>query len=240
VLWYKFWLEGRNRFAVLLVGLVLFAILFLFYGNDQIGRQTGRDFRQLLFFEQQYVVALWMLGVVLIGMGGLLREQVNGSVAYTLALPVSRMRIVAVRFGIGLLESIMLGTAPWLAIAAVSRLTGHSFPIGQAGTYVLLLIGGGIFYFGLSMFVSCLVEGEYTAPLVAYGLIVSLLGLFRGLMWLRPFDPWRFMSGIDFINQDTWIISVPFPFPWLALLASASCALLMLIIAVRVTQRRDF
>jgi len=108
--------------------------------------------------------------------------------------------------------------------------------ITQVGFYVLLLIGGGLAYFAMAVLVSSLVEGEYTAPAVAFGLVLLTVIVFDA--WLRPFNLWRLVTGDFYIDRHTYLLSGHFP--WLGTLASLSAAALMLLASVRVIQRREF
>lgn len=174
MLWYKFWLESRLRFLLSLAGLVLFAASFALYTKGHAARSvSSKDHRFLLFVTHQYLVTLWMLAVVLLGMGGPLQEKATGVSQFTLALPVNRMRLVAVRFGIYLLEAITLAVAPWIALVLAAHSIGQPWSIPEAFFFDSLLIGGGFAYLGLVVLVSSLIEGEYTAPVVAFGVIIN-------------------------------------------------------------------
>jgi hypothetical protein len=45
-------------------------------------------------------------------------------------------------------------------------------PMGQAAFHVVLLAGGGIVLYAIALLTSSLVEGEYTAPMVSFGILV--------------------------------------------------------------------
>jgi hypothetical protein len=107
--------------------------------------------------------------------------------------------------------------------------------ITQVGFYVLLLAGGGLVYFAMAVLVSSLVEGEYTAPAVAFGLVLLSAIVFDA--WLRPYNLWRLVTGDYCIDRQTYLLS---GFPWLGTLASVSAAALMLLVSARVIQRREF
>jgi ABC-2 type transport system permease protein len=189
-----------------------------------------------LFVTQQFVVIMWILAVVLLGMGGIVRERAIGTSSLTLSLPVSRACLLGIRVGMGVLEAIALAVAPWTTIFLVSSLSRMPILITQVGFYVLLLIGGGLAYFAMAVLVSSLVEGEYTAPAVAFGLVLLTAIVFDA--WLRPFNLWRLVTGDFYIDRHTYLLSGHFP--WLGTLASLSAAALMLLASVRVIQRREF
>src|SRR5258708_2607757 len=179
---------------------------------------------------------MWILAVVLLGMGGIVRERAIGTSSLTLSLPVSRARLLGIRIGMGIFEAIALGVVPWTTIFLVSFLARMPILISQVGFYVLLLLGGGLAYFAMAVFVSSFVGGEYPGPSGGFGR-GALEGVgFGG--WLRPFNLWRLGTGGFYIDRHTYLLSGHFP--WLGTLASLSAAALMLLASVNVIQRREF
>ena len=236
MLWYKAWLETRSRFLTCLATLTIFCAVFVGHAQGLIRPEWKTDYNRLLFVTQQFVVIMWILAVVLLGMGGIVRERAIGTSSLTLSLPVSRARLLGIRIGMGVLEAIALAVVPWTTIFLVSSFSRMPILITQVGFYVLLLIGGGSAYFAMAVLVSSFVEGEYTAPAVAFGLVLLTAILFDA--WLRPFNLWRLVSGDFYIDRHTYLLS--WPFPWRGALASMSAAALMLLTAIRVIERREF
>ena len=247
MLWYKAWLETRSRFLTSLATLTIFCAVFVHQalsvtqGNSGFSQGLLRSewkagFYRLLFVSQQYVVIIWVLAVVLLGMGGIVREKSTGASSLTLSLPVSRARLLGVRVGVGVLEAIVLGVVPWSAIFAVSSLARMPIMISQVEFYVMLLIGGGLTYFAMAVLVSSLVEGEYTAPAVAFGVVLLSAIIFDS--WLRPFNLWRLVTGDFSIDRSTYLLSRHLP--WLGILASLSVGVLMLLASTIVVYRREF
>jgi ABC-2 type transport system permease protein len=248
VLWYKGWLETRSRFLTCPATLTIFCAVFVHHAlrvanESNSGSLQGlirpewkADFYRLLFVSQQFVVIMWILAVVLLGMGGVVREKATGTSSLTLSLPVSRAHLLGVRVGVGVLEAIALGVVPWTTIFLVSSLARMPILISQVGFYLLLLLGGGLAYFAMAVLVSSLIEGEYTAPAVAFGVVLLAAIIFDA--WLRPFNLWRLVTGDYYIDRNTYLLSLPFP--WRGTLASVSAAALMLVASVKVIQRREF
>jgi len=113
-----------------------------------------------------------VLSVVLLGMGGIIREKVIGTSSLTLALPVSRMRLLISRMGVGLLEAIALALVPWLAVVSVMSIVRKPILVSQVTSYLVLLVAGGLVFFAMGVLVSSLVGGEYTAPALAFGIVL--------------------------------------------------------------------
>ena len=97
MLWYKAWLETRSRFLTCLATLTIFCTVFVHHAQGLLRSEWSADFSRLLFVTQQFVVIIWVLAVVLLGMGGIVREKASGTSLITLSLPVSRARLLGVR-----------------------------------------------------------------------------------------------------------------------------------------------
>jgi len=236
VLWYKAWLETRSRFLTCLATLTLFSGIFVHHAQGLIRPEWKSDFNRLLFVNQQFLVIMWVLSVVLLGMGGIVREKAIGTSSVTLALPVIRARLLRVRFGMGALEAIVLGVVPWLAVFVVASFARKPILITQVASYVLLLVAGGLVYFAMAVLVSSLVSGEYTAPALAFGIVLLAAMLFDA--WLRQFNLWRLVTGDFSIDRSTYLLSEHLP--WMGILSSLSVAVLMLLASTIVVQRREF
>jgi len=236
VLWYKSWLETKPRFLTSLATLTLFCAVFVYHAQGLIRPEWTLDLNRLLFVNQQFLVIMWVLSVVLLGMGGIIREKAIGTSSLTLALPVGRMRLLISRIGVGLLEAIALGLVPWLAVVGVMSIVNKSIPMSQVSSYVVLLVAGGLVFFAMGVLVSSLVRGEYTAPALAFG-IVLLVAIISDA-WFREYSVWRLVTGDLSINRGTYLL--PQHLPWLGILASLCLALLMMAASVFSLQRRDF
>jgi hypothetical protein len=121
LLWYKAWLETRARFLASLATLTLFSGIFVHHAQALVRPEWKTDFYRLLFVNQQFLVIMWVLSVVLLGMGGIVREKAVGTSSLTLALPVSRAHLLGVRVGMGVLQASALGVVPWVAVFFLSR-----------------------------------------------------------------------------------------------------------------------
>jgi ABC-2 type transport system permease protein len=176
------------------------------------------------------------LAVVLLGMGGIVREKAVGTSSLTLALPITSGRLLGVRVGMGVLEATVLGVVPWVVVFLVSSFARKPILITQVASYVLLLVGGGMVYFALAVLISSSVSGEYTAPALAFGTVLLAAMFFDA--WLRQFNLWRLMTGDFSIDRSTYLLSGHLP--WLGILSSLSIAALMLLASNFVVQRREF
>ncbi len=238
MLWYKAWMETRSRFLISLIGMVVLCAGFIFHlDRDAISSVKVDYYYYVLFAGNSMLVVMWLLAVTLTMMGGLIREKVSGAFAFTMALPVSRARLIAVRICMGLAQAFALAIIPWVTMLSVGSIAGKTHSISQAAYYLILLLGGGMPFFAMSVLVSSLITGEYTAPMVSLGVIVATAVGLSGRA-LRPYSPWAFMTGREYLNEQTNLLA--FPIPWLQVAIYLAFAGLLLAISVRVTQREEF
>ncbi len=235
MLWYKAWLETRMRFCialVLCVGLCSELIISLPRSGSGSVDLVG------LHGVHSALVFVWTLGVTLLMMGGLLSERAGGSSSFTLSLPVSRFHLMAVRTLVGAIESIGLAAAPWVAMLILAGHNGEPRRyLTQAGLHILLLLGGGSVLLTMTLLLSTLIEGEYTAPTASLGIIILLAYTFSGND-LVAYSPFAFMTGLRYFNRRDGALSGPVPWiPALYFLAAAAC---LFAVSVTIIRRRDF
>ena len=100
----------------------------------------------------------------------------------------------------------------------------------------MLLVGGSLVYFAMAVLVSSLVEGEYTAPAVAFGLVFLSVILFDA--WFRRFNLWRLVTGDFCLDRSTYLLSGRFP--WMGTIVSLRVAAAMLFASIKVLEKREF
>jgi ABC-2 type transport system permease protein len=238
MLWYKAWIETRARFLAALFGITLVISVILHHYEVVINPPLIYNNRFISFIHS-YVMGLWLLSVVLFAMGGLMREKAVGASSFTLALPASRTRLLGIRVTVGIVQAILAAVFPWLAILVISHHAGKPFPISQAALYLLLLLSGGFVYFSLAVLISTLIEGEYTAPAIAYGLTILTIILFGNSGFADPYlNIGKFMTGGFLFSTRTYLLRPEIPWP--GLIACWSAAALMLFASIQVTNHREF
>lgn len=246
MLWYKAWLETRWRFLLCLGGLVFCCGFFvLINGTGENFRPqpswafTPREARALLSRADQGLVALFPIAAILLGMGGMLREKATGVASFTLGLPVSRTRLMLSRIGMGALQTMVLGFAPWIAMLAIIYFyLREPVSVAFSSSLLLTLISGGLLLFAMAVFVSCVIEGEYTAPVAAFGIFV--LNIYGTVLFdsLREWNIIRFMRLQEYIDRGTWMIKPALPLGGIAV--AFALTVLLALLSIVAIERRDF
>lgn len=238
MLWHKAWLETKSRFLISLIGMVALCSVFVLHGDRNAFQDTAPDYyNYVLFAGHSILVMMWVLAVTLTMMGGLLRERAAGSSSFTLALPVSRTRLMMVRICTGLAQAVTLAIAPWIAMFSIDSIFGKTHSASQAAYYVVLLLGGGLVFFAMAVLISSLISGEYTAPVASFGAVV-VIAVALSSAALRPYSPWDFMTGAEYLNRHTNLLT--FPIPWLQTAIYFLIAGLLLAISVRLIRQQEF
>src|SRR5689334_17162028 len=85
-----------------------------------------------------YLRDIFVVVVLLLGMGGLGRERAYGTSGFTLTLPVSRWRLTATRATVGLAESTVIAFLPAILLPLLSPLVNETYPWSQAFHFAVL------------------------------------------------------------------------------------------------------
>ena len=238
MLWHKTWLETRTRFLISLVGISALCSFSVYHGDQGAMPYTKANyFLMVLQSGHLSLCTMWVLAVTLLMMGGLVREKAVGAAAFTLSLPVSRARLMGVRIAAGLLQAMALAAVPWACMFTIDALYGKAHSPGQAGWHLLLLAGGGMVFFGLALLASSLVEGEYTAPVVSFGVVVALM-IAMSDPPLRPYSPLHFIVGAEYFDRHTGLLTGPVP--WAHLAIHIAVGIVLMAASVWVVERREF
>lgn len=248
MLWYKMWRESQVRFlisAFVLIGICVAVVLFQQTLRAQLHAESAPLNTYIGYIYQRiyagFARGMFLIFALVLGLGGLQRERAHGSAGFTLALPVSRLRLVTVRMMIGLLEIVMLSLFPAALIPGLSRCVGESYPLSQALQFCVLWVGIGSAVFAFAFLASAIFENEYTA------LSVSVVAFFIyplavRLPWLRhyPLHIHYIMNGggMAYFNPHTDLLIGPLP--WTILFVTTVIVLGLIVSATLVTQKRDF
>jgi ABC-type transport system involved in multi-copper enzyme maturation permease subunit len=250
MLWHKVWRESRTRF-LLSASTVSFLCILAVVLEPWVQHQTAIPFhlRKGLYSEYIYnfifggtVKGLFAMLVIFLGLGGLQRERAHNTAVFTLALPVSRSRLIGMQIAIGVLELAALSLLPAVLIPALSAATHHDYPLPAALHFSVLWFFGGLLIFAVSFLLSVMAGGEYTAPVACY----VLLMVHTVVAAWHPLSPYRLnvmwiMGEFRTMHWDaSHVLLLPPPLAWTRMSIMALLALLLLTSALRITRRQDF
>lgn len=252
MLWYKSWLETRWRFVIGLVLLMLSSCVTVFTYPEvvkllplapkvdlsgEIGRrineamELARTYRGYVWSSwfRQNLIQMWTIFAVLLGSGGLLSQASGGPALFTLSLPVSRRRLVAVRAATSLTELLVLAAVPSLLLPLFSPAVGQSYGIRDALIPSACLFIAGSVFFSLTFLLST-VFSDVWRPLLIALFLAAMLAICES--FVRDVSIFRVMSAETYFFAGR--------VPWLGLFASAAVSVAMLYGATRNIARQDF
>jgi hypothetical protein len=151
MLWYKAWLETRWRMLAPL-GMMVF-VLAQSHAQGSLELRPGRMLDGIAVF--------WLIAPIMLAGTGVKTEStyrpmkgLNDSIYFTLSLPVSRVRLLAVRAGVGLAEICMI-------LVTIVAVAGVFFPELRTQTsptdvlkYAFTALACSLLFYGLSALLS--------------------------------------------------------------------------------------
>ncbi len=251
MLWHKSWLETRWRFLIGLALLICSASATVFTypkvlelmplvpanAGGELGRRiresaeiasTFRGFVWLDWFRQNHS-QLATLFAILLGSAGLLSS--SGGALFTLSLPVSRRRLLAVRAATGLAELFLLALLPSLLIPILAPAIGQSYGVGSALIHALCLFFAAAVLYNLAFLFSTIFPDAWRPVLFAIA-AAMLLAFVDRVLRSSTLNLYRVMSAESYFRHGE--------VPWIGLVASGAIAAALYSLAVANLARRDF
>ena len=242
---WKAWLESRARFTAAAIILAILGVSTVLRAPATIagwesvhrGEQMSYPLYIWLSLPHGFLQFLWIIAAVILGLGGLLREDAAGSTGFSLALPVSRSKHVLTRAAVGAIEAIVLGFIPGLLVVLLSPLIGRAFPLSQALMFATMFVLAGLVFFALGFLLSHVLRGEYAAPAVGLAAIAAfyILTKLPSLEFLSVFDA---MDGKRVLVGYSFFLGSQFPIVQIA--ASLTIGIALIALSVARVKARDF
>ena len=229
MLWYKAWLETRWRMA--LIAAVLAFVLFQVATHSQKSMDGVAMLTSLQF--------MWMIIPLSMAGAGVRTENpfravkgIQGSIYYTMSLPVSRLQLLAVRAGVGLAETGLL-IAVGIGMAAAAFPAVRMIPVNEAASYVMTIFVCGLSGFGISTLYATFLDQQWQAmaSMLTFFLARGTIFGLDGARWSR-FDFFRVMGEASPL--------VTHGMPWVAMGVSLIVAAICFAGAVKVEEARQY
>jgi len=229
MLWHKGWLETRFRllFTVALTGLIL---TFL---------NSGRTTPQAIVAIVQFSVPVFvvMISSMLVGAGVTTQPSftatkgIHGSTLFTLSLPVSRLRLLGVRAGIGWLEGVgVIGVfccAFWFLSPALRGMVTPADMFKYAAT--LVAFASAIYF--LSVLLATFLDDQWRV----WGTMMSSLALW----WISTHIPFPAFADI-FRSMGRGSPLITHTVPWHTIGFSIGLAIILFLAALKVVKGREY
>lgn len=252
---YKTWLDTRWRFIVGLIVLICSAaasvliypqvvrLLPLAAGIDMPGT-VGDEIRKAVELSGSFRGYQWLkwysgnlaqfgtLFAVLLGAGGVFAQTTGGGAYYTLALPVSRRKMLVTRAAAGLVELLALMLASSLLIPLLAPTIGESASLTDTLVHAVSAFIGASVFFSLTLLLATVFADVWRPLLIAIA-VAGLIGL--GELFFHDdlaFGIFRTLSAETYYQTGA--------IPWLGLLVCAAGLAVLIYLAALNLERRDF
>jgi ABC-2 type transport system permease protein len=247
MLWYKAWRESRVRFLLSMTVWAVICVSLMYRARTGFPPSERPDLPYTAWVWANIYgnmnPTVFIILVMILGLGGLRREGPVGTAAFTLSLPVTRSRLLGVRAATGLLQVIILSFLPAMLIPTLSPMLARQYySESQALQFGLLFMTWGAVAFGIGFLWSSLFAGEFTGTALC---VISPV-VYRILITASPalqsypaFNYANFMSGIPFIQSPVKVL-IDRPLPWTTLLILAAVSTALISFAARITRQQDF
>jgi ABC-type transport system involved in multi-copper enzyme maturation permease subunit len=238
MMWHKAWLESRWRFVAGLVLVAGFAAVDIAQASiimPRLGIPTDQ-FNRFVWHEYFTRVSLgWTLSTLLLTTGGLVREYALGTSLFSLSLPISRRRWLAIRTLMALGQSFVLSLVPVAVIPTVASLIGQSYPPWEAMKFSLLLFLTGLAAFSVGILCSSLIQGEYAAVALGIG-FVFLCGMVANAVAPQG-EYGDYITGRQHVDT-AWHLTKGWP--WWGIWGNIATAAVFIAGAAHHLEKRDF
>lgn len=230
MLWMKGWLETRWRLLFAL-GWGAFALVTASSGNAS---NAQREITGLItLFAFMSVVSAVMLAGAGINTQSSFRgtKGLHGSMYFTLALPVSRFRLLAIRAAVGLLETttviMLICGGLW---AAVPALRGQS-TLPETLAYGFAIAISTSSFYAVSVLLATFLDGQWQI----WGSLI-VIGVLRFVSLRLPVPP-----ALDLFRPITTASPLlTHAFPWSGMGLSVAAAAILFCLSVKIVQLREY
>lgn len=246
---FKAWRESRGRFLASAVLLAAVCVSGVFCRGSLMKvivpdeRFAGDPYVGYIYSLVYAGTArgLFTIMAMVLALGGLQREHLHQTVGFTLALPVSRVRLVSIQALSGLGQVAILSVLPMVLLAVCSWLVHAWYPLAQMARFGLLWFAGGAVFFAVAFLAATLFRSDYTALAVAFvfavfyptATIVPPLNRY-------PLNIHHVMNGMSmpyFDRHTALLVGSP---PWMLLAFMLAIAGSLIAVAVQIAKRRDY
>jgi hypothetical protein len=235
MIWYKGWFETRFKLglAVGVLGLLL-AFMHSLPATAQAPGAKPPIFAIVLTTNPIFMVwiSTWLAGAGIATQSAFQATKgLHGSMLFTLSLPVSRLRLLTVRSGIGWLEMVgviaTLCCGMWLVSPALRSTVTPVEMVEYAGT---LIAGDSALYF-LSVWLATFLEDQWR--------ILGTMAAFFALAWLSGHT--SLPASVDILRaMGKGSPLIAHEIPWTAMAFSFGLAAILFFAALKIVQTREY
>jgi len=222
MLWYKGWLETRFKLLVSL-GFLGFILVTLYSLRTPV---TGLVVMAITFVIMIYTI---LAGTGIAGRSSF--RSTKGSALFTVSLPVTRFRLLAVRAGLGWLEmSGAIGALCW-GMWLVSPVASATVTAGEMFEYAGTLVACSSSLYSMAVLLATLLGARWSG----WGCMIA----FGALWWLSTHTPMpASLDVVRAMNESSPLLA--HTMPWPAMGVSLALAAVLFFAALKIVQTREY
>jgi hypothetical protein len=237
--WYKGWLETRYRllfvFGFYVVSLLAMSLIKPPQASPFARLNPQEQLRAFLRFGFAiYPVAMASLTLAAAGITTQSSFQqtkgLSGSTLFTLSLPVSRLRLLAIRAGLGWLETVAFISAlcllMWIALPQVRA----AFKLEEMAAYAVTLILCSSGIYAIPVLLATFLDD--------LGRMLGSVPIFVALWWISRQTLPASMDLFRAMGESSPLVA--HTMPWMATAFSISLAAVLFFLALKIVQRREY
>jgi len=195
--------------------------------RDRVAERAYRAYVGMYWFADTNTLRLWSLLAIIIGFHGTSGDKANGTVSFTLSLPVSRRRLLSIRAATGAIETVIVFVLPSLLIPLLASVVGARYSVQDATVYALVIAAAGMVFYSASFLLATSFSSLWPA-VIGYLLFIVLQAQLQGSSGIHQ------SIAIDALsNQSSGRLLVR-----IGLLVC--CALGLIYLSIRQFRRQDF
>ncbi|HEY1548862.1 MAG TPA: hypothetical protein VGG28_13625 [Kofleriaceae bacterium] len=171
----KAWRESRSRFVIACFAIAFLAAVFVLAETTFRARMiavggSAMDYKRFIDLRifTGITRAAYLLFAVVLALGGFVRERSQGTLAFTLALPIPRSHHVIARAAVGVAQLVILSMIPAVIVIALSP---EPYPAAAALAWIPSWILAATWVFSAALVCSIVIPNEYGA------LAIGVVGL---------------------------------------------------------------
>ena len=244
MLWRKSWLESRHLLFVAMFAVLLQFLLIQPTSMQSTAPKSGwipipaGEAARMVGDYRAWVWVIWIgrammfffpFAAVIFAGNGITSSRCDRAGTYTLALPVRRRRLLAVRAGVGALEYAATALFACLLVPVAALAVGRSYPAGDMLVYAFQLSAGGMVLYGAAVLLTAALEEKRSKPA---GLAFFFAVGFAAMARTGDRGLFRIMSGRSYLLDGS--------IPWASLAACVAAGAALIGLAAMVIERRDF
>jgi hypothetical protein len=229
MLWYKGWVETRIRLAIAL-GFMSFFLIFQ-HTHAGIGKHPAPALVPFMSMSAVWVCAFLAGAGIATQPAFQATKGLHGSMLFTLSMPVSRLRLLAVRASIGGIESIALIGSSCFAVWLMTPTLRATVTGTEMLEYAATLVACSLAIYLLSVLLATFLDEQWRI----WGTILTFFAFaWASSQSLIPssFDLFRAMRDGSPLVAHTM--------PWAAIATSVGLATVFFFTALKIAQSREY